>query len=88
MTNLETLEQAGVIDSKHLSQDHKDVINTKMTDEEVAALISIKTKLAANGPAWAPRSEPHTAHAAGTATTATAKGADDDGGTTSWVAAL
>jgi len=50
MTNLEKLEKAGVIDSQHLSQDHKDVINTKMTDEEVAALISIKAKLEGAGP--------------------------------------
>ena len=87
MTNLEKLEQAGVIDSKHLSQDHKDVINTKMTDEEVAALISIKMKLAANGPAWVPRSESHPAGAASATATASATGATD-GSTTSWVAAL
>ncbi len=50
MTNLEKLENAGVIDSKHLSKDHQDVINTKMTDEEIDTLISIKTKLEAAGP--------------------------------------
>jgi hypothetical protein len=72
MTNLEKLEKAGVIDSKHLSKEHQDVINTKMTDEEVDALISIKAKLAANGPAWAPRSEPNNATS----------------GTASWVGAL
>lgn len=54
MSNVKKLEQAGVIDASNLTTKHKRAING-LSEDEVDALISIKSKLG-GGPAWKPRS--------------------------------
>jgi len=46
MSNLETLLEAGAIaDLSHISDEHKNIINTRFTAEEIQALIKLKNEI-------------------------------------------
>lgn len=54
-TNIERLEEAGILDSSDMSQEHKDVINNDMTHEEILGLmVSHRAKSRFNTDPWKP----------------------------------
>jgi hypothetical protein len=49
MTNVERLATVGIVHPGHLTDEHVDVINNQMTDQEIDALLSTHAKLGGVG---------------------------------------
>jgi len=45
MTNVEMLENEGLLNTEFLTDEQRDLINQKLTEQEIKTLIDIKAKL-------------------------------------------
>ena len=49
MSNVSKLSDAGLIDPSQLSDEHKDIIENQLSDDEVTSLISVQNKFGGVG---------------------------------------
>lgn len=58
MTNIERLEEAGVLDSSDMSKEHKKIVNNEMTQEEILGImVAHRAKSRLNSDPWKPDSD-------------------------------
>ena len=49
MSNVEKLADAGLVEPSRLSEEHRNIIENELTDEEIDALVSVQHKLGDEG---------------------------------------
>ena len=49
MSNVEKLAEAGLVDPSQLSDEHREIIENELTEEEISALVSVQHKLGDEG---------------------------------------
>ena len=54
-TNIERLEEAGVLDASNMTDEHKAIVNNEMSDEEIHGLMAAHRSISRlNSSAWTP----------------------------------